>query len=30
VCRWQALTGKAATLAGDGRTFDQIKVDRLG
>jgi hypothetical protein len=30
VCRWQQLTGKAATLAGDGRTFDQIKADRLG
>jgi DNA modification methylase len=30
VCRWQALTGKAATLAGDGRTFDQIKAERLG
>ena len=28
--RWQRLTGKQATLDGDGRTFDQIKASRLG
>jgi DNA modification methylase len=28
VLRWQALTGKAATLEGDGRTFDQIRSER--
>jgi hypothetical protein len=30
VCRWQQLTGRAATLDGDGRSFDQIKAERLG
>ena len=25
--RWQALTGKKATLEGDGRTFDVIRQD---
>ena len=30
VVRWQDLTGKAATLEGDGRTFEQIKSQRLG
>lgn len=28
VRRWQTLTGKAATLEGDGRTFDEIAVER--
>lgn len=28
VLRWQAFTGKAATLDGDGRTFDQLAKDR--
>jgi len=28
VCRWQQLTGKAATLEGDGRSFDQILAAR--
>jgi DNA modification methylase len=28
VCRWQQLTGKAATLEGDGRSFDQIQAAR--
>ncbi len=26
--RWQALSGKKATLEGDGRTFDAIQKDR--
>jgi DNA modification methylase len=26
--RWQTLTGKQATLDGDGRTFDQIRAER--
>jgi DNA modification methylase len=30
VTRWQDFTGKSATLEGDGRTFDEIKADRLG
>jgi hypothetical protein len=30
VCRWQQLTGRPATLEGDGRSFDQIKTERLG
>ena len=30
VCRWQQLTGRPATLHGDGRSFDQIKAERLG
>lgn len=29
VLRWQALTGQEATLDGDGRTFDEIKTERL-
>src|SRR5260370_34075132 len=28
ITRWQQLTGKPATLEGDGRTFDQITIDR--
>jgi hypothetical protein len=27
--RWQALTGKQATPAGDGRTFDAVAQDRV-
>jgi len=27
--RWQKLTGKQATLEADGRTFEQVKADRL-
>jgi hypothetical protein len=30
VCRWQELTGQLATLDGDGRTFDEIKIARQG
>jgi DNA modification methylase len=30
VRRWQKLTGKAATLEGDGRTFDEIDAERRG
>jgi DNA modification methylase len=30
ILRWQKMTGKAATLAGDGRTFDQLRGERLG
>jgi len=30
VARWQTLTGKAATLDGDGRTFEEIKLERAG
>jgi DNA methylase/ParB-like nuclease family protein len=30
VCRWQQLTGKVATLDGDGRSFAQIQAERLG
>jgi DNA modification methylase len=30
VCRWQQLTGRVATLDGDGRSFDEIKAERLG
>jgi hypothetical protein len=30
VQRWQAFTGKAATLDGDGRTFDEVKGARHG
>jgi DNA modification methylase len=30
VARWQTFTGKAATLDGDGRTFDEVKAERLG
>jgi DNA modification methylase len=28
--RWQQLTGKEATLDDDGRTFGEIKAERLG
>jgi len=28
--RWQAETGKDAILDGDGRTFAQVKAERLG
>jgi DNA modification methylase len=28
VQRWQQYTGKAATLEGDGRTFDAIAAER--
>ena len=28
--RWQAETGKDATLDGDGRTFAQVRTERLG
>lgn len=30
VDRWQAETGREATLGGDGRTFAELKADRLG
>ncbi len=30
VRRWQSLTGKDATLDGDGRTFNQIEKERVG
>ena len=30
VRRWQTFTGKAATLDGDGRTFDDVAGERLG
>jgi hypothetical protein len=30
VARWEQLTGKKATLDGDGRTFEETKVGRLG
>jgi DNA modification methylase len=29
VQRWQNLTGTAATLEGDGRTFDEVQSERL-
>ena len=29
VTRWQALTKKAATLEGDGRTFEEVSAERL-
>jgi hypothetical protein len=29
VRRWQALTGKQATLEGDGRNFDEIAQERV-
>ena len=29
VARWQGLTGKKATLDGDGRTFDAVAGDRI-
>jgi DNA modification methylase len=28
--RWQDFTGQRAVLEGDGRTFEQIKAERLG
>ena len=28
--RWQAETGREAILNGDGRTFGQVKTERLG
>lgn len=28
--RWQAETGRDAILDGDGRTFAQVKTERLG
>jgi DNA modification methylase len=30
VLRWQQFTGLEATLEGSGRTFDQVKAERLG
>jgi len=30
VLRWQQYTGQQATLEGDGRTFGEIKADRIG
>jgi DNA modification methylase len=30
VLRWQQFTGMEATLEGSGRTFDQVKAERLG
>jgi DNA modification methylase len=30
VIRWQDFTGRTATLEGDGRTFEQIKAERVG
>ena len=30
VQRWQQYTGKGATLADDGRTYDSVAIDRLG
>ncbi len=30
VARWQNLTGKEATLDGDGRTFIEVMSDRVG
>jgi DNA modification methylase len=30
VLRWQGLSGKDAKLDGDGRTFEQVKAERLG
>jgi len=30
ILRWQGLTGKQATLEADGRTFEQLKAERLG
>jgi DNA modification methylase len=29
VARWQAFTGKQATLDGDGRTFEELKAERI-
>ena len=30
VQRWQTLSGKQATLYGSGRTFDEVKTERMG
>ena len=30
VQRWQQYVGKTATLAGDGRTYDSVAINRLG
>ncbi len=30
VQRWQSLSGKKAKLDGDGRTFDEIRQERIG
>lgn len=30
VQRWQTLSGNKATLEGDGRSFEEIKTERLG
>ena len=30
VARWQTLSGKQATLDGDGRTFEELKAERVG
>ena len=30
IARWQTLSGKTATLEGDGRTFAEIKLERAG
>ncbi|MBS7790291.1 site-specific DNA-methyltransferase [Roseococcus sp. SDR] len=30
VRRWQQMTGRSATLEGDGRTFEQLAAERLG
>ncbi|HWY48368.1 MAG TPA: hypothetical protein VNX70_13360 [Bryobacteraceae bacterium] len=30
VQRWQQLTGKQASLDGDGRTFAEVKAERTG
>jgi DNA modification methylase len=29
ILRWQSLTGKPATLEADGRTFEQVKAERM-
>jgi DNA modification methylase len=29
IARWQSLSGKEATLEGDGRTFAELKAERL-
>src|ERR1700692_3761524 len=29
ILRWQSVTGKQATLEGDGRSFEQIKSERI-
>jgi hypothetical protein len=30
VQRWESLSGKKATLDGDGRTFEEITLERAG